>query len=272
LSIYFYDVAVSAAPSTAVRRASREQRLRDGRLLDLSRIACEAGFRAPVAISKEALHCCLADPPDVSPGQCSSSVAARRLWSVLWAAAAEVMHRHEYRQVFFIACLDPADPALASSVEVRLKLMIDVGSNDRPGRNDPVARSGLATPATTAVRPLASLTRRGDASPPGGMLCESLLENITQPDSEVLTSNATVKAVRVPESKRMNTLPRYFGRQLMMGEALVYQSLQSVCDAYSGGFWNFFELSNGGFYMTSSRGGATAHSVRGQRLRGRRVV
>jgi hypothetical protein len=82
------------------------------------------------------------------------------------------------------------------------------------------------------------------------MLRAFLLENIMQPDSEALASNATVKALRVPESKRMNTLPRYFGRQLRMGEALVYQSLQSVCDAYSGGFWDFFELSSGGFYMT----------------------
>ena len=71
-----------------------------------------------------------------------------------------------------------------------------------------------------------------------------------QPDSEVMTSNATIKTVRVPESKRMNTLPRHFGRQMMMGEALVYQSLQFVCEAYSGGLWDFFELSNGGFYMT----------------------
>ncbi|MGF6508657.1 antirestriction protein [Paraburkholderia sp. 32] len=70
-----------------------------------------------------------------------------------------------------------------------------------------------------------------------------------QPDSEVMTSSAVIKAVRVPESKRMNTLPRYLGRRLMTGEALVYQSLQSVCDGYSGGFWDFFELSNGGFYM-----------------------
>ena len=51
-------------------------------------------------------------------------------------------------------------------------------------------------------------------------------EIIMQSDSEVLTSNTTVKAVRVPESKRMNALPRYFGRQLMMGEALVYQSIR----------------------------------------------
>ena len=71
-----------------------------------------------------------------------------------------------------------------------------------------------------------------------------------QPDSEVLTSSTTIKAVRVPESKRTNTLPRHFGRQLMVAEAWVYQSLQSVCDAYSGGCWDFLELSNGGFYMT----------------------
>ena len=63
------------------------------------------------------------------------------------------------------------------------------------------------------------------------MLRAFLLENIMQPDSEALASNATVEAVRVPESKRTNALPRYFGRQLMMGEALVYQSLQAVCDA-----------------------------------------
>jgi hypothetical protein len=48
----------------------------------------------------------------------------------------------------------------------------------------------------------------------------------------------------------MNTLPRYFGRQHMTGDAWVYQSLQSICDAYSGGVWDFFELSSGGFYMT----------------------
>jgi hypothetical protein len=35
-------------------------------------------------------------------------------------------------------------------------------------------------------------------------------------------------------------LPRYFGRRLMMGEALVYRLLQSVCDAYSAGFSDDF--------------------------------
>jgi hypothetical protein len=66
-----------------------------------------------------------------------------------------------------------------------------------------------------------------------------MLEKIMQPDSEILTSNTTLTAMRVPETKRVYILPRHFGRQLLMGEAMVYQSLQSVCEAYSGG----------GFYM-----------------------
>ena len=136
MSVYYYDVPVSAAPSLALRPASREQRLRDGSLVDLSRFACEAGFRAPVAISKEALHLCLAGLPDVTPdvirGPCSSCVAARRLWSVLWAAAAEVMHRHEDKAVFFTARLDPDDASAAPASEVHLKLVIDAGTTDRP--------------------------------------------------------------------------------------------------------------------------------------------
>src|ERR1700741_2270077 len=88
--------------------------------------------------------------------------------------------------------------------------------------------------AIAGASPPAFLTRRGDASPPGACSASLMLEKIMQPDSEVLTSNATVTAARVPETKRVYTLPRHFGRQLLMGEALVYQSLQSVCEAYLG--------------------------------------
>ncbi|MGF6596033.1 hypothetical protein P3T23_000740 [Paraburkholderia sp. GAS448] len=119
--------------------ASREQRLRDGSLVDLSRFACETGFRAPVAISKEALHLCLAGLPDVAPDairdpcpSCVAACTARRLWSVLWGAAAEVMHRHEDRTVFFSARLDPDDASAAPAAEVHLKLVIDAGTTDRP--------------------------------------------------------------------------------------------------------------------------------------------
>ena len=105
-------------------------------VVDCARIACEAGFRAPVAISKEALHLCLAGLPDVAPdvihGPRSSCVAARRLWSVLRAAAAEVMHRHEDKVVFFSARLDPDDASAAPASDIHLKLVIDAGTTDRP--------------------------------------------------------------------------------------------------------------------------------------------
>jgi hypothetical protein len=104
--------------------------------------------------------------------------------------------------------------------------------------------NGLAIALCLLSLPVAGLHSRQ-----GACSANFLLENIMQPDSEVLASNANVKAVRVPDSKRLNALPRYFGRQSMTGEALVYQSLQSVWVGYSGGFWDFFELTNGGFYM-----------------------
>jgi hypothetical protein len=140
MSVYYYDVLISAAPSPALPPITREQRLRDGSLVDLSRIACEAGFTAPVAISKEALHLCLAGLPDVAHdathdsvhGPCSPCLAAKRLWPIVWAAAAEVTHHQEDKAVFFSARLDPDDAGTTPASEAHLKLVIDAGTTDRP--------------------------------------------------------------------------------------------------------------------------------------------
>jgi hypothetical protein len=68
-------------------------------------------------------------------------------------------------------------------------------------------------------------------------------------DHEIATTNRTIDARWVPVHRRMPILPRYFGRHLIVAEATVYRSLESLCQDYSGGFWDFFELLNGGFYM-----------------------
>jgi hypothetical protein len=68
---------------------------------------------------------------DAIHGPYRSSVAARRMWSVLWAAAAEVMHRHEDRTVYFSAHLDPDEANAVPASEVHLKLVIDAGTTDR---------------------------------------------------------------------------------------------------------------------------------------------
>ncbi len=61
---------------------------------------------------------------------------------------------------------------------------------------------------------------------------------------------APITSTIVDDEQRMAFLPTYFGVNLMIrGEGLVYNYLRSFCEAYTGGLWNYFELSNGGFYM-----------------------
>lgn len=59
-----------------------------------------------------------------------------------------------------------------------------------------------------------------------------------------------ITAQRVPEHARMDCLPKHFGAQLIwVVEQSVYNQLADLAPAYSGGYWHYYELSNGGFYM-----------------------
>lgn len=58
-----------------------------------------------------------------------------------------------------------------------------------------------------------------------------------------------IVATQVPEHRRLSFLPRYLGKHMLLGEVLVYSSLESLCDDYNGGYWEYYDLSNGGFYM-----------------------
>lgn len=60
---------------------------------------------------------------------------------------------------------------------------------------------------------------------------------------------APVAASLVAEGDRLSFLPAMFGRHFMMGEALVHNWLSRLSEDYNGGFWNYYTLSNGGFYM-----------------------
>ena len=63
-------------------------------------------------------------------------------------------------------------------------------------------------------------------------------------------ANLPVTASLVDSKHRLTFLPSCFGPRLMMrGEALVYVWLQRLCRNYSGGYWHFYTLTNGGFYM-----------------------
>lgn len=64
-----------------------------------------------------------------------------------------------------------------------------------------------------------------------------------------MTTNI-ITAVLVSEAQRMDTADKFFGiRYPLTVEPMVYQFATQLAPAYNGGYWNFYRLSNGGFYM-----------------------
>ena len=65
------------------------------------------------------------------------------------------------------------------------------------------------------------------------------------------TATATIQRVEVPEADRLAFLPKHVGSGIVLieFEHRVYGNLASLCDRYRGAFWEFYELSNRGFYM-----------------------
>ena len=59
-----------------------------------------------------------------------------------------------------------------------------------------------------------------------------------------------ITAVLVDDDHRLDFLPAHFGPRLMMrGESLAYAWMRRLAEDYNGGFWNYYTLTNGGFYM-----------------------
>lgn len=60
----------------------------------------------------------------------------------------------------------------------------------------------------------------------------------------IITSNI------VPESDRMAIVDRLFGLAYVLKlEPAVFSIAEALSEEYTGGFWEFHELSNGGFFM-----------------------
>ena len=57
--------------------------------------------------------------------------------------------------------------------------------------------------------------------------------------------------------QRMHCLPSHFGTAALRFENAVYVMAGRLCPDYRGGFWQFYELSNGGFYMAPELGRET---------------
>ena len=65
-----------------------------------------------------------------------------------------------------------------------------------------------------------------------------------QCNTKLITANL------VSETKRLDTADKHFGiRYPLLVEPMVYRFAEQLADRYSGGYWQFYTLSNSGFYM-----------------------
>lgn len=68
--------------------------------------------------------------------------------------------------------------------------------------------------------------------------------------SVAVNQNSTIHKTVVPGHLRASTLPKRFPAMFLVYESLVYRYLELFSNDYHGGYWEFVELSNGGFYMS----------------------
>lgn len=59
----------------------------------------------------------------------------------------------------------------------------------------------------------------------------------------------SITATKVSDENRMDFLPENFGSKMLWAENYIYNVLSNLCSQYTGGYWEFYELSNNGFYM-----------------------
>lgn len=71
-------------------------------------------------------------------------------------------------------------------------------------------------------------------------------------NSSIETTVQKIEAREIPDSERLQTLPRHFGRHMLMVEHAVYSFMRRLSSDYVDGYWSYVELSNGGLYMAPS--------------------
>lgn len=68
-------------------------------------------------------------------------------------------------------------------------------------------------------------------------------------NSSIDTTSQRIEAREIHNNERLQVLPRHFGRHMLTVEYAVYAFMRRLASEYTGGYWRYVELSNGGFYM-----------------------
>jgi hypothetical protein len=72
--------------------------------------------------------------------------------------------------------------------------------------------------------------------------------------NDIPVDTRTVTATLVSDSQRLDFLPRHFRNWALTFEGAVYTHLRDLCADYNGGYWRFFDLSNGSGFMAPDSG------------------
>ena len=63
------------------------------------------------------------------------------------------------------------------------------------------------------------------------------------------SSESSIFETCVLNADRLSFLPRHFGSRMLTFERWVYMQMSHLSEEYSGGYWDYYELSNGGCYI-----------------------
>lgn len=113
----------------AAESYTRAQSIQNGTLIDAGKLAREAGFTRPVALTSSAWKCCVRWTPDDSIRQVDQDEHAR-LWDVLYMACdAARIDGGSREHLLFPLYRVPRDGHSCSAKEVTLKLAVGPGDD-----------------------------------------------------------------------------------------------------------------------------------------------
>jgi hypothetical protein len=127
-------------------------------------------------------------------------------------------------------------------------------------------REARLRPWSGRLRPLTAALRR--AAEDDGQSRPDHLKGTTPMNSSIDNSSTTINAREIPSDERLRILPRHFGRHMLTVEGAVYGFMRKLAPQYTGGYWDYFELSNGGFYMAPAQDAPISICVEGNGFEG----
>ena len=68
--------------------------------------------------------------------------------------------------------------------------------------------------------------------------------------SSIAATEHSINASIVPDHLRLGTLPKRFPGLYLVFEVSVFNYMGTFVQSYNGGYWEYVNLSNGGFYMS----------------------